>query len=209
MRLINPYILWTYGGPVQVIEQAGRTCYKSEAKMTGSSHADFIRKLIERGHEAVLEHVACTYRIVCDRGVTHELVRHRLAAYCQESTRYCDYADGHVEFIKPDWMNLECGVYTVVQLNDYTGVEHAWLKTMLTAELSYKDMRRLDQSPQQARGVLPNALKTEIVVTANLREWRHILKLRASKQAHPQMQQVMKELLSDIKLRYPEVFFDY
>jgi thymidylate synthase (FAD) len=185
------------------IEAAGRTCYKSEGKATPDSRRNFVTTLIARGHESVLEHESISVRIVCDRGVSHEIVRHRLASFSQESTRYCDYAKGHVCFVLPPWSKVDPGVY------GHEGRYHIpwpytdilWISAMRNAESAYLDLRKGGWSPQQARAVLPNSLKTEIVVTANLREWRHILRLRTSSAAHPQMVEIMRPLglaLSDL-----------
>jgi thymidylate synthase (FAD) len=141
-----------------------------------------------------------------DRGVTHELVRHRLAAYSQESTRYCDYSGG-VTFIVPPWVNIAEGEYDYVNL-EINQNDQLWMFSMLDAEASYKSFLKSGWSPQQARSVLPNSLKTEIVMTADLREWRHVLRLRTAKAAHPQMQEIMRPLLNDFKKMLPSIFSD-
>lgn len=173
------------------LEMCGRVCYKSEARITDNSAKAFVRNIINRGHESVLEHVSFTVRFITDRGETHELVRHRLASFSQESTRYCDYA-GNMTFIKP------------VGLNDTLD----WLTAMEFAESTYQEMRNRNISPQLARSVLPNSLKTEIIVTANLREWRHILKLRTAQGAHPQIRALMCDLLHFLQQAIPVVFDD-
>ena len=179
---------------LQKIERAGRTCYKSEAKITVESASDFVRKIIKSGHDSVIEHHSISLRIVCDRGVTHEIVRHRLASYSQESTRYVKYGKNDMEFIKPPNMTQE--------------QEDFWTALMLDSELAYKKMLERGATPQIARSVLPNALKTEIVMTANLREWRHFLKLRTSKQSHPQMREIAIMIYKILVKRLPEVFDD-
>lgn len=169
------------------IESAGRTCYQSHQNISADIDecGDFIRSLIRRGHESVLEHASASVRFITNRGVTHELVRHRLAAYSQESTRYVRY-DGAMEFIRPVWWDSA----DQPQRFDF-------IIAMARAEDFYKRLLAKGWSPQQAREVLPNAIKTEIVVTANLREWRHILKLRTANAAHPQMRELMLDLLEN------------
>ena len=182
------------------IEKAGRTCYKSEDRITEESAEAFVRKLIERGHESVLEHESITVRFVCDRGVSHEIVRHRLASYSQESTRYCNYSNdrfgSELTFIKPCFFKEAKGAYC------------SWYNTMDFAECAYFDMLEDGCTPQEARSVLPNSTKTEIVMTANLREWRHFLKLRTAKAAHPQMRELTVPLLHELQERIPVVFDD-
>lgn len=189
------------------IERHGRTCYLSWDKMTEGSDEDFIEMIIRRGHESVLEHKSITMRIVCDRGVTHELVRHRIASYSQESTRYCDYK-GAVEFIIPVWStNIDPGTYSWDHDDSHWDtLERKWFHSMSRVAQDYVEFRRLGQSPQQARGVLPNDLKTEIVVTMNLREWRYFFSLRDHKAAHPQMQVVAKMARKILSEQYPILF---
>ena len=182
------------------IEKAGRTCYKSEDRITEESAKSFVQKLIERGHESVLEHASITVRFVCDRGISHEIVRHRLASYSQESTRYCNYSNDRfgyeITFIKPCFFKEAKGAYC------------SWYNTMDFAECAYFDMLEDGCTPQEARSVLPNSTKTEIVMTANLREWRHFLKLRTAKAAHPQMRELTVPLLHELQERIPVVFDD-
>lgn len=175
------------------IEKAGRTCYKSEDRITDESAEAFIRKLIERGHESVLEHESITVRFVCDRGVSHEIVRHRLASYSQESQRYVRY-NGDIEFINPHMPNAKA--------------HETWQELCERAEETYRELLSYGGQPQQARSVLPNSVKTEIVMTANLREWRHFLKLRTAKAAHPQMRELTVPLLEELQERIPVVFDD-
>jgi len=180
------------------IEKAGRTCYKSEAKITKDSTDAFIKMIIKRGHESVLEHEKITARIVCDRAVSHEIVRHRLASFSQESTRYVNYKEG-IEVIKPPFAGNK---------RERTGKEVAWTHQMNAAERTYKALLDWGCTPQIARSVLPNALKTEIVVTANLREWRHILNLRCSPAAHPQIREISFMLLKGFMEKVPVIFND-
>lgn len=174
-----------------LIELSGRTAYKSEAKIDVGSAEQFISKLIASGHESVIEHFNLTIKFVTDRGVTHELVRHRLVSYTQESTRYCDYSKKGVTFIEPPW-----------------GFDETDLGFLSVCELQYNEKIRLGQSPQQARAFLPNCLKTEIVCTTNIREWRHILRLRTSKRAHPQIRDLMLPLLDELQTKLPALFED-
>jgi len=196
---------------LQLIEKAGRTCYKSEEKITEDSCIKFVDMVTKRGHRSVLEHSAMTVKIICDRGVTHEIVRHRLAAYSQESTRYCNYKGG-VTFVIPPWVDIKPGEYYEMMLSEDKKIGDAktcWFNTMLLLEENYKKLLEIDQwSPQQARSVLPNSTKTEIVVTANFREWRHILRLRTSKAAHPQMQEIMIPILKELNKLFPILFAD-
>jgi len=179
------------------LERYGRTCYKSEEKITPDSAAKFIRKILKSGHESVIEHEKITVRIICDRGVSHEIVRHRLASYSQESTRYCDYKKkGSITVIAPLFFEEDSEKWKI------------WKEAMLTSEKAYNRLRELGASPQEARSVLPNSLKTEIVITYNLREWRHFFRLRTSKRAHPQMREITIPLLQEFKKRIPVIFDD-
>lgn len=211
MILVKPdfrfYNFPLYSTVLSVIESAGRTCYKSEGDDTIEGSEKFIRKIIEMGHHSVLEHFNLTAKLIVDRGVSHELVRHRLASYSQESTRYCNYKGG-VTFVIPPWISLVPMEYNEFPyLTMMNRAETHWLKTMYEAEISYKVLLQDGWSPQQARSVLPNSLKTEIVITANIREWRHILTLRTSKAAHPQMREIMDMVLEHLK-GYLPVFFE-
>jgi thymidylate synthase (FAD) len=195
------------------IERCGRTCYKSEDKITSESGIKFVRGIVKSGHHSVIEHFNITVRVICDRGVSHELVRHRLAAYSQESTRYCNYNndkfDNQLTIIKPDWTLLEPGNYTFDDLNKIIDTAtRIWLQSMLQSENNYKDLISEGWTPDKARSVLPNALKTEVVMTANLREWRHVLNLRCSKPAHRQIREIMMPLLKELHHQIPGVFDD-
>lgn len=231
MRLIKPYyeIESEINGQLILkhLEKAARTCYKSEHQIEDFNKTKkFVAGLIKRGHESTIEHYSLSVRFIVDRGVTHELVRHRLVAYSQESTRYCNYSkdefSGHVTYIIPPWMNLEEGVYRVDPYANKFYVDEVelfptpagrnWLSSLAESEMTYLNLLEASGwSPQQARSVLPNALKTEIVASANLREWRHIFKMRAQGIAgkpHPQMSEVMIPLLKDIQSKIPVVFDD-
>lgn len=192
----------TYSGEklLKSIEQAGRTCYKSEDRITDESAEAFVRMLIKRGHESVLEHASITVRFVCDRGVSHEIVRHRIASFSQESTRYCNYSGdrfrNEITFIKPCFLEEGTGGYKL------------WKQAMFVAEKEYFDLLKWGCTPQEARSVLPNSTKTEIIMTANLREWRHFLKLRTAKAAHPQMRELTVPLLKELQEWIPVIFDD-
>lgn len=204
MRIIEPSveILTPIDGEaiLKMLEAVGRTCYKSEYKIHEGSAEKFISNIVKRGHEAVIEHYNITVKFICDRGVTHEIVRHRLASYCQESTRYCNYANdkfnGEITVIKP--MFLEVG----------TDGWELWHDACAMAEKFYFDLLDFGCTPQEARAVLPNSLKTELVMTANIREFRHFFNLRCSKAAHPQMREVANMLLREFKERIPVLFDD-
>jgi len=213
MKLIKPSIefLWCTENPLQTIEKAGRTCYKSEDKITDTSAELFVKKLIDRGHLAMIEHASMSYRVICDRGVTHEIVRHRLFSYAQESTRYCNYKGG-VTFIIPCWTgfqpNEHCEIKPHPELEEIIDYpQDAWLWAMYNSERYYQGLIEEDWTPQQARSVLPNSLKTEIVITGNLREWMHFFTLRCAKAAHPQMQEIANMLIEDAQRRVPIIFF--
>lgn len=182
------------------IERAGRTCYRSEGRITPDSASAFVRGIIKSGHHSVIEHESLSVRLVCDRGVTHELVRHRLAAFSQESTRYVNYGRG------PEGR----GLVLVKPLFFEEGTEKydLWLKAMEAAEKAYLELIEAGASAQEARTVLPNSLKTEIVMTANLREWRHVLAIRCAPASHPQMREIMKMLLDKFKELLPDIFGD-
>jgi thymidylate synthase (FAD) len=198
MKLIKQsYKILKISGNLEYIEECGRTCYKSEEKITFSSAEKFVSQIIKRGHESVIEHGVLSVRFITNRGVTHELVRHRLASYSQESTRYVNYGGREIEFIMPVWIE---------QSNlDQFNLFHEACKL---SEYYYKQLLSQGWRPEQAREVLPNSLKTEIITTANFREWRHIFKLRCSKAAHPQMRELMLPLLRELKTTIPIVFDD-
>lgn len=186
---------------LQHIEKIGRVCYKSEDKITedGESAKKFVKMLISRGHEAMIEHGSISVKFICDRGVSHELVRHRIASFAQESTRYCNYSQdkfgSELTFIKPCFW----------EENSYNYDQ--WLTMMKNAEYYYLELLKHGATPQEARSVLPNSLKTEITITANYREWRNIFKLRTANAAHPQMREIMRPLLLYFQ-EYISVLFD-
>nr|DAP57120.1 MAG TPA: Thymidylate synthase complementing protein [Caudoviricetes sp.]DAZ82700.1 MAG TPA: Thymidylate synthase complementing protein [Caudoviricetes sp.] len=182
------------------LEECGRVCYKSEGKITDDSAPKFVAGIIKRGHEAVLEHCSFTVKFICDRGVSHELVRHRMASYCQESTRYCNYSKAQfgceITVIEPGFLTGDTTGYAI------------WKQAMADAELAYFSLLEWGCTPQEARAVLPNSLKTEVVMTANIREWRHFLRLRTAAGAHPQMREVALILLDKVHRLIPVCFDD-
>lgn len=195
---------------LKALEKAARICYKTEDKITDSSAETLIRMLIyEKKHESVIEHESITVKFICDRGVTHELVRHRLAAYSQESTRYCNYNKKGICFILPLW----CPSYFLGEWSSSTIpssflhlIGRTWLSSVIQSATSYDTLIRAGWKPQQARSVLPNSLKTEIIMTANVREWRHIFKMRTSEAAHPQIREIMVPLLEEFRQKIPVIF---
>ena len=207
MILINPTyeILGIYCGDegLDLMENAGRTCYKS-VNQTGKDSTDaFVKAIVRMGHESVLEHSLMSVKFICDRGVSHEIVRHRLASFSQESTRYCNYGSDkfgrQLRFIIPSMFAL-----------DSDGFE-TWKKAMETAEEAYLHLIDLGYKPEEARSVLPNSIKTEIVMSANFREWRHFFQVRAARysgKAHPQMEELARPLLLEVQKRVPIVFDD-
>ena len=206
MKIIKPSIeiidMDSYESILKKIEKIGRVCYKSESKITEDSAEKFIPNLLTRQHESVIEHESVTVRMICDRGVTHEIVRHRIASYSQESTRYCNYAgdkfDNQITVI-----DLASGFsYDLSNENDKAKYD-VWTTAMQQAEQSYFRMLELGATPQEARSVLPNSLKTEIVVTMNLRSWRNFFRLRVDSHAHPQMREVAQLLYREFEEKLP------
>lgn len=205
MRIVRPSIevLWNESGSEMLrrIEVAGRTAYKSECQISEDSAVGFVKMLVARQHLSVLEHVSVSARVVCDRGISHEIVRHRIASYTQESTRYCNYSQERfgteVVFVLPRFLYDRA---------DDDPLFRKWERAMLDAERTYLEMIELGAEPQEARSVLPNSLKTEIVMTMNVREWLHFFRLRTASTAHPDMQIVANKLLADFRLHVPVVF---
>lgn len=201
MKIIEPevHILSPLNKDLLVhIERAGRTCYKSEREFTHETADKFVRMLISRGHESVLEHSNVTVKFIVDRGVSHEIVRHRIASYSQESTRYCNYSKekfgSELTFIRP------------FRLNNYDlGI---WEIAMETAEDDYLQLIKNGVEPEWARSVLPHSIKTELVLTFNAREWRHFFKLRCALEAHPQMREVTLPLYYEFLDKIPALVED-
>jgi thymidylate synthase (FAD) len=195
-------------GICKKIEKAARTCYKSEGTITGDSYIPFLKNLLEvRHHDSVIEHEKVTVRVICDRGVTHEIVRHRIASYSQESTRYNNYTKdkfgNELTIIDPCFWSDR-------NIQDHKDFElyALWLEFMSIAENYYFKMIANGAKPQEARSVLPNSLKTEIVMTFNMREWRWFFKLRTAEAAHPQMREIAIAILDEFKRRIPILFDD-
>ena len=185
------------------IEKCARICYKSENRITDGSAEKMVAALIRSGHEAMLEHYSFTVKFICDRGISHELVRHRIASFAQESSRYCCYAKDkfgkELTFINPCFWEPDSDNYA------------RWFHEVDEAEKTYLAMIESGATPEQARDILPTSIKTEIVMTANLREWRHFFKLRAegvTGKPHPQMLEITIPLLKEIKQKIPVVFDD-
>ena len=196
------------------IEKIGRVCYKSEGKITedGESAKKFVKMLIDRGHEAMIEHSSLSVKFVVDRGVSHELVRHRIASFAQESTRYVNYSlekfGNEINVIDiHDGINLDNKMKNM-DSDTILAIMNEWCLAMEDAEKHYMKMIELGATPQIARSVLPNSTKTEITITANYREWRNFFKLRVPNTAHPQMREVTITLLKELQHRLPIIFDD-
>ena len=206
MRIVKPewrIVALTEAEPTRLIkhlEAMGRICYQSGDLANETSYEQFLRNIIKRGHEAVLEHASVTAVVICDRGVSHEIVRHRIASYCQESTRYCNYSKGkfgeEITVVEP--LFFEPGSYNY----------QIWERACDKAESAYFDMLLQGATPQEARSVLPNSLKTQIAITMNIREWRHFFRLRCAPAAHPQMIEVAKLGLIEMYDYFPCLFED-
>lgn len=203
MKIIEPSyeILTPINGKdvLQTIEYCARTCYQSYDKQTDDSCYNFVKMLLGRNHESCLEHYSFSVKFITDRAVHNEMVRHRLASYSAESSRYCNYS-----------RDKFCNEITVIKPPFFTEgtapFEH-WRKAMKEAESAYFFLLSTNK-PEEARCVLPLSLKIETVMTANLREWRHFFKLRTSVYAHPQMRQITIPLLKELKEKIPVVFDD-
>lgn len=204
MQIISPSVE-ILGNPdprqmLRNMEAAGRVCYKSEANIKENTAGPFLRRLVQSGHESVIEHEKLSVKIICDRGVTHEIVRHRIASYSQESTRYCNYTKdkfgNELTFIKPLFWDEGDTCYTL------------WKEQMASIEKGYFALIEAGATPEEARSVLPNSLKTEIVVTMNMREWRHFFRLRGSKAAHPQIREIVRLLLPKFRELLPDLYED-
>lgn len=185
------------------LETVARTCYKSEDKITEQSAPKMVKGLIKSHHTAMIEHFSVSVKMIVDRGVSHEIVRHRIASYAQESTRYCNYSQGRfgneITVIKPLFFDEGTPEYII------------WEESCMQAEKAYNELIEMGRSPQEARSVLPNSLKTEIVVTMNLREWIHFFNLRAlgtTGAPHPQMKEIAMMVLEEFSNQLPEIFGD-
>jgi len=210
---------------LQKIELAARTCYKSEDKISpdGESAKKLVKNLIKSGHEAMLEHGSLSVKFICDRGVSHELVRHRIASYAQESTRYCNYGKdkfgNSITVIEPCFY-ADRNEDDIIRIRDREFLQAApsssnitkryvvWYNTCKIMEDRYFQLLDLGATPQEARAVLPNSLKTEVVMTANYREWRNVFKLRCANDAHPQIREIMIPLCVELQKRIQILFDD-
>jgi thymidylate synthase (FAD) len=226
MQLINPsYEILTEIDADKILkklELAGRTCWLSHPKE--DSAEKFCRMILNKNHESVIEHESLTIKFIVSRSFLAEITRHRLSSFSVESTRYLNYNKRGMTFIIPTWINFEPGEYDVyhcgpkfdihttykygpyletVELDDE---QKRFIDYLKTVETLYSDYIKDKKSPQEARAILPNCLKTEIIMTTNLREIRHILKLRTDKSAHPEMRQIMCPLLEELKGKIPVIF---
>lgn len=229
MQIIKPTVELEFITPdaYRVIERAGRTCYKSEDKITEESAEKFCKMIQTRNHMSVLEHASATFRIICDRGVSHEIVRHRIASFSQESTRYCNYSSKKkgLTFIQPAWISDEDLAATLAYNNSFkpiserdTSIDDSveeeyvyevgeWIEFLETVEETYnKYITKFKWTPEQARALLPNCVKTELVMTANFREWLHFLELRTSTAAHPDMRIIANMIKDKLVEKYPAIF---
>lgn len=203
MQIVDPYIQVEKVNGIQImknIERACRTCYRSEGKITEESYKTLLKNCITRGHESVLEHEKVTIRLYCDLGVYKDLTRHRIASFSIESTRYCNYGkdkfDNELKVIRP--CNIEEG----------TDIYANWKNACETIEKNYMEMSKKGALPDQLRMILPHSIAAEVTMTANIREWKHILSLRASNHTHPSIRQLMIPLLLYFKQIMPEIFED-
>lgn len=214
MRIIKPkleiYNLPSRNNALKLLEKCGRVCYKSEDKITEDSAAKFIASIVNRGHLSVIEHAHITFKMICDRGVSHEIVRHRIASFSQESTRYCDYVKAIEELEESIDRDIEQNGIAFIRPYKFiegTSEYKEWYEACCYAEEKYYNLRKSGITPEWARSVLPNSLKTEIVVTMNFREILLMLSLRAAKPAHPQMKEIMVPFYHYLNKQYiPEIF---
>lgn len=228
MKIVYPSCEFIQSPPtntLQIIERAGRVCYKSEDRITPESAAKFVKSIMFRGHESVIEHVVASMLFVTDRGVTHELVRHRIASYSQESTRFCNYSKekfscgtsrGQVSFCLPVRFDpLRPFIIEDGFLKDEKDIDQSlihrylhWRNAMKITESAYFDALIMDSTPQEARDYLPNSLKTEIVATFNMREWRWFFSKRCAKEAHPHIRALAIQALAKMRDAVPVLFDD-
>jgi thymidylate synthase (FAD) len=199
MKIVQPSVelIWITPDAAKAIEMGARVCYKSEDKYDPARTPAFLDKICNQyHHESVIEHAVASFHIICDRGVTHELVRHRLASFSQESTRYCNYGKdkygGEISVILPPGLDQQQRL--------------TWEEGIKAAEEAYINLLAQGQSPQIARSVLPTCLKTEIRMTANFREWLHVIKLRTANSAHPQIREIILNVQGILQRECPEIF---
>lgn len=225
MKIVDQYWTWINKpeNTLEILELGGRVCWKSEDKIGEGSAENLMNKLKDKGHTSVFEHIHPTIKIITDRGVMSELTRHRLASYSVESTRYANYSknkfDSEITIIRPVWYSWHLIDWVKNEKSDNKNMRNevgksllkrvsAWYDACKKDEHSYLTMIENGASPQEARGVLPNSLKTEIVITANIREWRHIFNLRCDKAAHPQFREIMLDILENFYKEWPVLFKD-
>jgi len=235
MKIVNQgyKIMSDLSNPLKDIELAARTCYKSENKIgcTLDNPGEFcgmpdksyecdntnckkhssqkmVKSLIKNKHDAMIEFFNIFVKFYTNRGVTHEMVRHRLFSFAQESTRYVKYNNKEMEFIKPVWCSDRILGSVRSDIKGLTKAERIFVSSCWASELDYLDLLSCDWKQEQAREVLPNSLKTEINVKGNIREWRHFFNLRTSKKAHPQIRMLTRSLLEDLRNQVPVLFDD-
>ena len=201
MKIVKPVVeieKVDYNKIMKNIERACRTCYRSENNITEESYKTLLKNCINRGHESILEHEKITIRMICDVGVYKDLTRHRIASFSIESTRYCNYGkdkfENEIKFIEP------------VNIDENTEIYEEWKTACSEIEKHYLKMASLGATPDQMRMILPHSTAAQVTMTANIREWKHILALRANAHAHPAVEQVMIPLLIHFKEKMPEIF---
>ena len=202
MRLVEPWIKVENFDGVKImkrIERACRTCYRSEDKISDESYKNLLTNCLNRGHESVLEHEKITVRIYSDIGTYKDLTRHRFASFSVESTRYCSY--------NKDKYGNEIAVVNPVYIEDKEVFE-TWKKAIEDMEKAYMKMKKLGASTDMCREILPHSTAAEYTMTANIREWKHILELRTTNHVHPAIRQVLIPLLLLFKEQMPEIFGD-
>jgi thymidylate synthase (FAD) len=206
MKIIDPTFEYisapTRVEAYEIIATAMRNCYRAELNAMPATDEKMVEKAMKERHLSLLEFVDVSVNITCDRGVTHELVRHRLCSFAQESTRYCNYSGEkfgrELTFVYP-WWTCNAGA---LDTKKYA----IWEDAMRTAEARYMQMLDEGGSAQEARSVLPNSLAAKIAVKANLREWIHIFRMRCDTPAHPDMRVTMMPILISMLDLYPVVF---
>lgn len=201
MRIVKPIVeieKVDYNRIMKNLERACRTCYRSENNITEESYKTLLKNCINRGHESILEHEKITIRMICDVGVYKDLTRHRIASFSIESTRYCNYGkdkfENEIKFIEP------------VNIDENTEIYEEWKTACGEIEKHYLKMANFGATPDQMRMILPHSTAAQVTMTANIREWKHILSLRANAHAHPAVEQVMIPLLIHFKEKMPEIF---
>lgn len=204
VRIVEPsYEVWTpLDGDyiLKFIEKCARNCYKSEGAIEQGSAQRMVRKLIDLGHTAMLEHYNITVKITCDLGVYKDITRHRHVSYAIESTRYCNYYK--------DKFGSELTIVRPFHIEPESEMYNAWYKGVCEIEKQYMEMCKLGAKADQARMLLPHSVKADVVMTANIREWRHIFNLRTAPAAHPSVQQIMKQVLAEFRKNIPVLFDD-